>query len=297
MSWVAVVVLIVVGLPLLLFALWWVLQELRVEVESGSVALVLQRGVATEKTLEPGLHFVRPYAKRTMQIYPLRELTYLAGAGQQPQASDLQDDPLELYLGDRTAVAANYTIRFRVRPAQLRDLHERIGPEGIRGVVRDRSRQVLLDRLGEAGTTYADLFGEARGALQASLAEHLAAALERDCLELVLFTLREVDLGETGEMVQAAVRGRAELDREDAAAAVRLARVRNENEINTLLVGGLADEVIRYRQIELWREYVQRWDGHVGLPGVSTGGGLPVPPGMPVARPQEADGEPPEPAA
>jgi regulator of protease activity HflC (stomatin/prohibitin superfamily) len=300
MSWVAVVVLVVVGLPLLIFALWWVLQELRVSIESGSVALVLQRGVATEKVLQPGLHLLRPYKKRTMQIYPLRELTYLAGPGQQPEASDLQDEPLELHLGDRTAVAVSYTVRFRIRPEKLRDLHERVGPLGIKSVVRDRSRQVLMDRLGEAGTTYADLFGEARAALQTALSEQLGTALEGESLELVLFTLRDVDLGETGEMVQAAVRGRAELEREEAAAAVRLARVRNENEINTLLVGGLADEVIRYRQIELWREYVQRWDGHATPTVVSAGGTLGaapgMAPGMPVARPPEADSAPPEPA-
>src|SRR5689334_11252358 len=111
MSWVAVVILVVVGLPLLLFALWWLAMELRIEVQSGSVALVLQRGVATEKALEPGLHFVRPYARRTMQIYPLRELTYLAGAGQLPDSMDMQDAALELHLGDRTAVTVSYTIR------------------------------------------------------------------------------------------------------------------------------------------------------------------------------------------
>ncbi len=95
-------------------------------------------------------------------------------------------------------------------------------------------------------------------------------------------------------MVQATVRGRAELEREEAAAAVRLARVRNENEINELLVGGLADEVIRYRQIELWREYVQRWDGHAMLPGVA-GGAVQLPPGV-LPRPPEAEAEPAEPA-
>jgi regulator of protease activity HflC (stomatin/prohibitin superfamily) len=295
MSWVAIVILLVVGLPLLLFAIWGLAMELRVEVESGSVALVLQRGVATSKALEPGLHFVRPYARRTMQIYPMRELTYLAGMRQLADATDLQDPALELHLGDRTAVTVSYTIRFRVRPPQLKELHERIGPDGIRGVVRDRSRQVLLDRLGDAGTTYADLFGERRAALQTALSEELDAALERDCLELVLFTLREVDLGDMGEMVQATVRGRAELEREEAAAAVRLARVRNENEINELLAGGLGDEVLRYRQIELWREYVQRWDGHVGLPGVAAGA-VPLRPGAAaLPRPAEADGEQAEP--
>ncbi len=91
------------------------------------------------------------------------------------------------------------------------------------------------------------------------------------------------------------MRGRAELDREEAAAAVRLARVRNENEINELLAGGLGDEVIRYRQIELWREYVQRWDGHARPAGRGGAGAVPAAARAVLPRPPEAEGEQAEP--
>ena len=140
-------------------------EELRIEVESGTVALVLQRGVATQTGAGAGLYFVRPYARRTMQIYPLRELT-LPRRGR-PAARVARP-------AGRPAASCTSAIARPPRSTtpsasasgrrSCSDLHERIGPEGIRGVVRDRSRQVLLDRLGDAGTTYADLFGErARG--------------------------------------------------------------------------------------------------------------------------------------
>ena len=117
-----------------------------------------------------------------------------------------------------------YTIRFRVRPADLKAIHDRFGPEGIMPIVRDRSRQVLIDDLSAPEIGYDKLFADARVALQASLGEEIASALAEEGFDLTLFTLRDVELGSVGETVQAAARARAELDLEVAAAAVRALR-------------------------------------------------------------------------
>ena len=77
MSGIAIVVLLVIGLPLLAFAVWQLLQEALVRIDSGSVGLLIVRGKATDKILTPGAHFVWPFRHQMIQGYPLRELTYL----------------------------------------------------------------------------------------------------------------------------------------------------------------------------------------------------------------------------
>ena len=107
-----------------------------------------------------------------------------------------------------------YTIRFRIRPDDLRAIHERVGPDGIKSAVRDRSRQVLIDTFVEPDLDYLDTFAERRTALQARAGTALEAALRGDGFDVTLFSLRDVDLGEVGEMLQDAVRRQAELERE-----------------------------------------------------------------------------------
>lgn len=299
MSALAIVVVLVIAVPVLLFAIWEVMQAARVRIDSGTIGLLIVRGVATSRSLPPGVHWVWPYRKQLIQIYPLRELTYLTASEDQTTSdSDLVDEPFHCHLGDRTAAAVLYTIRFRLRPDSLQDIHERLGPEGIKGIVRDRSRQALLAGLGEGSRGFGDVFGDARAELQAALTAQMTEALAAEGFDVTLFTLRDLDLGTVGDMVQATVRSQAELEREQAAAAVRLARVRNEAEVDALLAHALADDVLRYRQIELWREIVQRWDGHSLLPqgpaAAAAGGVAPttaaaIPP-APDEPPPAADG-------
>jgi regulator of protease activity HflC (stomatin/prohibitin superfamily) len=259
MSTTAIVVLVLLVIPVLCFVAWQVLDEARVRIDSGSVGLVIARGAATERVLEPGVNYLWPYRQR--------ELTYLTLDDGSMESSDFADPPLQVHLGDRTAATVRYTIRFRVRPDDLRAIHERIGPDGLKSAVRDRSRQVLLDTLADSGIDYLDAFAERRVELQSRLGTALEAALRADGFDLALFSLRDVDLPEVGEMLQDALQRRAELDREEAAAAVRRARVRNDADANADIADGVTEEVLRYRQIELGRELVQKWDGHGPLPG------------------------------
>jgi SPFH domain / Band 7 family len=276
-SAIGVVIFLVIVLPVLGFVAWQLLAEARVRIDAGSLGLVIARGAATERVLQPGVHYVLPYLHRMVQRYPLRELTYLTVADDAVEPADFADPPLRVHLGDRTAASVLYTIRFRIRPDALKEIHNRVGPDGIKANVRDRSRQALLDTVIDPGVGYLDAFADRRAALQSRLATAVETALREDGFDVTMFTLRDVDLGEVGAMVQDAVRCRAELDREEAAAAVRRARVRNEAEANAELADGVADGVLRYRQIELWREIVEQWDGRTPLPVAAGAAAAPSP--------------------
>ncbi len=115
------------------------------------------------------------------------------------------------------------------------------------------------------------MLGDGYGELERRVAAALTDALAEVGFELKMFSLREIDLGVTGEIVQDTIRAGAELEREQAYAAVRRARIDNDN-VLLAEVGGLDHElVLRYRQVDAWRDLIERWgDGARHVPSVIT---------------------------
>ena len=252
-GWIILAILLIPALGLLV---WVVLSASFVRVPAGRNALLLVRGRPTDTTLPPGLHFVFALRRRMVVTYPSVELSYRAGGvsghADRPDL-DCVGEPVSLVLGDRVQATEGYTERFRLRPDGRRLVHERFGPEGICGLVRDESGLVITTALGRTGTGVADVVGEAREASQAAVSEQLASALAEDGLELVSFVLGGIDLGRTGEVIQAVSRAPHELDYEQAMAAVRLAQATHDAEL--VAVDG---DPWRYRETDLWRELIAR---------------------------------------
>jgi regulator of protease activity HflC (stomatin/prohibitin superfamily) len=263
MSGIAIVVLLVIGVPLLAFAVWQLLQEGLVRIESGSVGLLIVRGKASDRILMPGAHFIWPFRHQMIQGYPMRELTYLTADDGGVEETDFSDPPLMARLGDRAAVSVYYTIRFRILPDSLRGLHERVGPDGLKPLVRDQSRRDIIQELASDVYGIDDAFGAARDQLEAKLAARVTESLQADGFEVGMFNLRGIDLGAVNEAVVATVRAKAGLELEKADARVRKLRVDNEAKTTAQLASSLTDAVLRYRQIELGREALQRWDGRI----------------------------------
>ena len=71
--------------------------------------------------------------------------------------------------------------------------------------------------------------------------------------------LGAVDLGRTGEVIQATVRARYELERERAEAATRTARALNDADLQKQM-STPSDDAWRYRETDLWRDLVARTD-------------------------------------
>jgi hypothetical protein len=94
----------------------------------------------------------------------------------------------------------------------------------------------------------------------------LRAALDGVGFELEVFTLREVDLGETGEVIQATLRADLELDLEQALARVRQVRLDNDAAMAETLAGLDSQVLLRYRQLESWRDVLGRADAGQMLP-------------------------------
>jgi regulator of protease activity HflC (stomatin/prohibitin superfamily) len=240
-------------------------------VAPGTVALVLRRGKATGRALSPGRHFVAPWQKVNLQTYPSRELAFVAGG---PSIADPRveqvDAPLRVHLGDKAFAEVSYTVRCQLDPGELKAVHNRYGPEGLWPALRDTTRSTLLAEVGSGNVTIDDVYGDGFTALEQRLTTALDKALGSIGFDLRMFTLREIDLGETGEVIQAIVRADTELEREQAFAKVRTARLENDAAIGSLLAGVDADVLLRYRHIEAWGDLLHRWGGERPIPSALT---------------------------
>jgi regulator of protease activity HflC (stomatin/prohibitin superfamily) len=264
MSPIAWVILIILVLPMVGLLFWALLRSSFVRVPSGNLGLVLIKGRATDKSLLPGAHFVPALRRHMIEQYPSVEMSFRAdGTVLDPPAADaaapLTDSApaLTVMLGDRSLVTVAVTVRFRVEPDQLRLVHERFGPKGIFTVVRDETARAVLRALGAPDIEVRDLLGSARVDTEGRLTTAVADALHADGIELTALTLGIVDLGRTGEIVQAIARAGYELEKEEAESRTRLARARNDAELQAHLAAG-TDAAWRYRSPDLLRDLAQR---------------------------------------
>lgn len=212
-----------------------------------------------------------PWQKVNLQTYPSRELSFVAGGRSiaDPRV-EFVDDPLRVHLGDKAFAQVSYTVRCQLDLGELKDVHNHYGPEGIWAALRDTTRSVVLAELGDGDITIDDVFGDGFSALEQRLTKALDKALGGIGFELEMFNLREIDLGETGEVIQAIVRADTELEREQAFAKVRTARLENDAAISSLLDGVDGDVLLRYRHIEAWNDILHRWDGDQPIPPALT---------------------------
>ena len=262
MSTAATVILVVLLVPIVGILAWMIISASVIKVPAGALGLVLKNGKATDHSLTPGRHWV-PLLRKTMVVeYPSVEMAYRAGEDASSAASDLDraGPSLSCALGDRALADVAYTVRYAIIPERLRTVHERFGPQGVHGLVRDESGRAISRALSDPAVTVETLFGRARTDTETRLEKAVTAALEEHGIRVAGFVLGPVDLGRTGEVIQATVRATFELALEEAEAATRIAQAQND--------GRLAEEITtvredawRYRETDLWRDLVQRSDG------------------------------------
>jgi regulator of protease activity HflC (stomatin/prohibitin superfamily) len=229
------------------------------------VVLLLKQGRATGRVVGPGRHFIQPWRKVLVQVYPARELAFVAGGtASSDERVDHLDAPLRVRLADKVVARLSYTVRCRLDPKKVQFVHDRFGAEGIWPVIRDTTRRCLVAEA--AGASVDDAFGDGFVAFEERCATALRTALAEVGFEVEVFSLREIDLGETGEIIQATLRADLELDLEQALARVRQLRLDNDAAMAETLAGLDSQILLRYRQLESWREILRRADGGQMVP-------------------------------
>jgi regulator of protease activity HflC (stomatin/prohibitin superfamily) len=265
-AWVifAVVVILLIGA-----VLWIAFEDSFVKIQPGQLGLLLIHGRATDKVLEPGPHWVPALRRRMVQAYPSVEMSYSAH-GDDIGWSDVggverRGPRLQVNLGDQNRAGVNYTVRFRLDPTQLKGVHERFGPDGIWAAVRDESARTLRATLAESSVSVADLAGAERTALEGRVSDAVTATLEEEGVLVTSFFLGDLDLGRAGEAIEATARARLELEREQAEAAMRLARAQIDADLAPYIAAA-TDAALRYREVDSLRELARTQSTGVLVP-------------------------------
>ncbi len=241
--------------------LWLLLANSLIRVPPGYRGLVLIRGRASEASLPPGVNFVPALRRRTIAVYPSVDLVYRAGGTSEHDTDlDRHGPTLGVFLGDRAAGEFPFTVRFRLQPDRLRDIHEQFGSLGVFAAVRDYCSLVVPEVLGDPDVSAESLFGADRTNVQNALRAALDDTLRPLGIEVAAFILGDPKLGRLGDVIQASVAARHNLEREEREAAVRLAQARNDAALEAQ-VGQVAGAAFRYRQSDLYRDVVENADG------------------------------------
>jgi hypothetical protein len=215
--------------------------------------------------LGPGRHFIQPWRKVLVQVYPARELALVAGGtASADERVDHVDAALRVHLGDKAFARLSYTVRCRLDTSKVQLVHNQFGPEGIWPALRDTTRRCLVAEA--AGASIDDAFGDEFVALEQRFETALGVALAEIGFDLEVFTLREIDLGETGEVIQSTLRAAVELELEHALARIRQVRLDNDAAMAEVVAGLESDVLLRYRQLESWREMIRRGNGDQMIP-------------------------------
>jgi regulator of protease activity HflC (stomatin/prohibitin superfamily) len=250
------IIFLAVAIPLLALVAWVVFDDSFVQIEPGQLGLLLVRGKATDRALDPGPHWVPALRRRMVQLYPSLELSFRAGLDAGAPVGELErvGPAPRVLLGDRVTVVVSYTIRFRLDRAMLKEVHNRFGPDGIWTAARDETVRALRTALAQPDVGLDDLFGPPRAALEERVGEEVRTVLAGLGFVLTMFSLGDLDLGRTGEVVQATARARHELEREEAESAMRLARAKIDADLAPYLGAAPTEAAIRYREVDSWQE-------------------------------------------
>jgi regulator of protease activity HflC (stomatin/prohibitin superfamily) len=297
MSTVAIIIFLAIFLTATATMVWVLLQDAFIQVKPGEMGLVITRGKPAKTGLYPGTHFALRFG-RVIEIYPAVEITYLTAPDANTSPADdsltLYDPPLHVALGDRTSATVHYTVRFNIMRDGLPTIHTRFGTTGLKGILRDETRRVLITIMGDASVTAADTLGARRADLETRIADTLAEKLAAAGFTLVMFNLREIDLAGTTEVIQSTLRAAEELQLERARGAVRALRAEQEVAINEKLAGSLTGPTLEYLRMQATRDLIDRWDGKFltapGAPPLVPPDGAPQPAQpQPAAPPPESD--------
>ena len=269
MSFAGWMIFLAIVVPVVGVLIYFLADDALIRVDPGKLGLLVIKGRATDKTLMPGPHFVPAFRRMTVEEYPSLELSYRAGDFD--PSGDVESDvqhagpAVRVTMGDGAEATIAFTVRFRLDPEALRAIHERFGQVGIWSAIRDLSTSAVRSTVADPAVGIEKARVPERSNLAEDLRESIGASLRSAGFELTLFSLGNTDLGAVDEVVQATIRARLDLEREEAEAPVRLARVRNDADLQPFVTGDASGVALRYRENEVWRDLARMIAADRGL--------------------------------
>lgn len=155
--------------------------------ERGVVISATQGGIRNE-ALQPGLHWVVPFAENVIP-YTIARQTYTMSVV--PEESDVfRDDAVESRTSDGQIVHVDASVIFSINPEEVVDVHIRWQNRYINGMVRPIVRGVIRDAVAQFGIE--QVYSTHRLELTEKISAELQRRFEMNGLELVDFVVRNI---------------------------------------------------------------------------------------------------------
>jgi regulator of protease activity HflC (stomatin/prohibitin superfamily) len=160
--------------------------------ERGVVISAIDPKGYREQALEPGLHWVIPFAESVV-TYPISRQTYTMSIT--PSEGQVQgDDSIEARTSDGQKVLIDASVIFAVDPTQVVKVHITWQNRYDRDLVRAQARGVIRDAVSQFGVE--EVYSTKRFELVDMVRTELANKLEENGLILVDFVLRNISFSD-----------------------------------------------------------------------------------------------------
>lgn len=276
---------VIIGLGVVGAAAWAVLAGTYVGQGERGVVYTMSDGVR-EETLDPGFHFVSPFAK--VKDYPVAQQQLVLSNN----AADFNEDELEKDThvdapADGGMVKMNMSINYNFMPDRITDLYEKFNGMDGDQLVESRIKNSILAYIKEVTPQFSvmDIYSDKRAEIGQAITDYLNSKLNDEYgIEVSSASIIDVQLDEE---LQAKVRAKeqakqdaekAELDKQtaiaqgeaakakaEADAQVTITNAQAEAEANRLISDSITQELIDMKEAEARMEH-----GWVEVTGADT---------------------------
>lgn len=176
-----------VGLVLLIL---FILPRCFLVVQPGYEAVVFNRLVGTEmKARREGIHLLIPVLQFPV-LYDVRTQTY-SMASQTEDRTVRTNDSLTALTADGQRVDLDVSVRYRLQPETVPLLHQNVGPEYLRKIIRPASQAVVRNVI--ARYSAIGVYSDQRAEIQETIRQELGELMEPEGIILQSLLLRNVE--------------------------------------------------------------------------------------------------------
>ena len=271
----AKVVGVIIGLVVVGAAAWAVLAGTYVGQGERGVVYTMSDGVQ-EETLDPGFHFVSPFAK--VKDYPIAQQQLVLSNN----AADFNEDELEKDThvdapADGGMVKMNMSINYNFMPDRITDLYEKFNGMDGDQLVESRIKNSILAYIKEVTPQFSvmDIYSDKRAEVGQAITDYLNSKLNDEYgIQIASASIIDVQLDEELQAkVQAKEQAKqdaekAELDKQtaiaqgeaakakaEADAQVTITNAQAEAEANRLISESITQELIDMKEAEARMEH------------------------------------------
>jgi len=239
--------------------------------QAGEVGVVTRFGKVTGRVLDPGAHFIVPFAEQALN-YNTKKIIYETTTAEKQKSSlaDYIDYPVDTNTEDGQQVDIFYTVRFNIDPTKASWVAQNIGSEKslVEKVVKTESRIWArnIPRRFSAETLYT---GDGSVKVQNEIFDALKPTFEENGLVLDSVGIREIKftqqyIGAIEAKQIEAVKVETEKNKADQAKHKkegRITQAEGQAQEQRLQRETLSDQVLEKIKLDNQKAFIDKWDG------------------------------------